>query len=96
MLRAIRESKAVEFEADDGVMLQGRWFGKGPVGVVLSHMGNRANNQSDWFGMALELADHGFRVLTYNSRGVCPGGQLGCSERGGGLEDRWLDVLGAV
>jgi hypothetical protein len=41
------------------------------------------------------LADHGYSVLTYNRRGSCPGGGLGCS-RGEDTGGGWKDVVGAV
>jgi predicted alpha/beta hydrolase len=64
--------------------------------VVLSHMGRGGDNQEDWFGMAAVLADEGYVVLTYNRRGVCPGGVAGCSDGDDDYTDHWLDVLGAV
>jgi dienelactone hydrolase len=88
-------SQLVRFRASDGVRLEGRLFGDSEVGVVLSHMDN-ADGQEPWWGLAALLADEGYRVLTYNRRGVCPGGDGGCSE---GDEDRsegWKDVVGAV
>jgi pimeloyl-ACP methyl ester carboxylesterase len=41
----------------------------------------RSGDQSQWIEFAALLADHGYLVLTYNHRGVCPGGELGCSSR---------------
>jgi pimeloyl-ACP methyl ester carboxylesterase len=76
--------------------LAGRLFGSGAVGVVLSHQGGTAANQSDWWGMARLLADRGYRVLTYDFRGICPGGVAGCSDGHFGGRTQWKDLLGAV
>jgi dienelactone hydrolase len=89
-------ARRVAFKASDGVELDGRMFGTGDVAVVLSHMGDPANNQSDWYGFAAALAAHGYRAITYDSRGICPGGVAGCSK--GSITDptRRNDVLGAI
>jgi dienelactone hydrolase len=85
-------SEAVRFRGGGGVDLEGRVFGSGDIGVVLAHM--RPGDQSQWIEFAELLADHGYLVLTYN-RGVCPGGQLGCS--GGKTGDTgWEDLAFAV
>ena len=89
-------SESVRFRAADGVRLEGRMFGEGEVGLVLAHMSN-AEGQEPWWGLAASVAEQGYRVLTYNRRGVCPGGDLGCS----GGEDRgdneaWKDIVGGV
>ena len=48
-----------------------------------------------WLGFAALLADRGYLVLTYDRRGVCPGGELGCS--GGQASDSaWEDLAFAV
>ena len=91
-LRAM--SDAVTFEAADGVRLDGRLFGSGDVGVVLSHM--RPGDQGQWLAFAGLLADRGFRVLTYDRRGECLGGDLGCSEGNGGDPGAWRDLASAV
>jgi pimeloyl-ACP methyl ester carboxylesterase len=86
-------SRALRFRAADGVVLEGRLFGEGEVGIVLDHMGD--GDQGQWWQLAGLLADRGYAVLTYNRRGACPGGALGCSQGeddGGG----WKDVVGAV
>ncbi|HEY7476600.1 MAG TPA: alpha/beta fold hydrolase [Actinomycetota bacterium] len=76
---AIESSTAVTFEAG-GVELSGRLFGPedAPVGVVLAHM--LPADQSAWYVTAGRLADQGYRVLTFDFRGFCPGGDAGCSE----------------
>jgi hypothetical protein len=51
----IAMSTPVRVRAADGVRIAGRLFGKGDVGVVLSHMG--AGDQSQW----LEFAGHSRR-----------------------------------
>lgn len=87
-------SQAVTLEAADGVRLEGRLFGSGDVGVVLSHM--RPGDQGQWLAFAGLLAERGYRVLTYDRRGVCPGGDLGCSEGNGGEPGTWKDLTSAV
>src|SRR5207244_4218079 len=42
--------KRVHFRASDGVLLDGRLFGSGTVGIVLSHMGRRFDSQVAWLG----------------------------------------------
>jgi pimeloyl-ACP methyl ester carboxylesterase len=87
-------SKAVSFESRDGVPLEGRLFGDGSTGVVLSHM--RPADQRSWFAFANRLADEGYLVLTYDFRGYCPGGQGGCSQGDLQVSAIWQDVLGAM
>ena len=87
-------SEPVRFEAADGIRLDGRLFGSGDVGVVLSHM--RPGDQGQWLAFAGLLADRGYRVLTYDRRGECPGGDLGCSEGRGGDPGAWRDLASAV
>ena len=86
-------SDPVRFRAAGGVRLEGRVFGSGHVGVVLGHM--RPGDQSQWFGFAALLADQGYAVLTYDRRGVCPGGDLGCSD-GNASDSGWQDLAHAV
>lgn len=87
-------SRAVRFEAVDGVPLDGRLFGDGTAAVVLSHM--RPADQTSWFRFATRLADDGYLVLTYDFRGYCPGGDGGCSEGEPDISAMWQDVLGAI
>jgi dienelactone hydrolase len=90
---ALAMSDPVRFRGAGGVRLEGRVFGSGDVGVVLGHM--RPGDQSQWFGFATLLADRGYLALTYDRRGVCPGGDLGCS--GGNASDSgWEDLAYAV
>jgi pimeloyl-ACP methyl ester carboxylesterase len=72
-------SSPVTFDATDGVELEGRLFeARGAsAGIVLAHM--RPADQSSWFDYAETLADDGYRTLTFNFRGYCPGGDAGCS-----------------
>lgn len=90
---ALAASEPVRFRGTDGVRLEGRLFGSGEVGVVLSHM--RPGNQSQWLEFAALLANRGYRVLTFNRRGTCLGGDLGCSS-GTGTGDDWRDLAPAV
>jgi pimeloyl-ACP methyl ester carboxylesterase len=89
-------SRPITFESADGVTLAGRVFGpdEGSAGVVLSHMSPA--DQSSWFAFADRLAGEGYRVLTYDFRGYCPGGDAGCSEGERTIPDIWRDVLGAI
>ena len=75
-------SRPVVFHASDGTRLEGRVFGSGTVGVVLAHM--FPADQRSWWPFAGTLADDGYRVLTFDFRGYCPGGNAGCS---GGSKD---------
>ena len=87
-------SRPVTFESRDGVTLEGRLFGDGSTGVVLSHM--QPADQRSWFAFANRLADQGYLVLTYDFRGYCPGGEGGCSRGEIQIPAIWQDVLGAV
>src|SRR6266498_5296894 len=109
-MNRVLEGVCFFFQAEDGIrdadvtgvqtcalpILAGRMFGSGAVGVVLSHQGGTAANQSDWWGMARLLTDRGYRVLTYDFRGICPGGVAGCSGGHFGGRTQWKDLLGAV
>lgn len=87
-------SRAVTFDARDGVSLEGRVFGDGSTAVVLSHM--RPADQRSWFDFAQRLARQGYMVLTYDFRGYCPGGAGGCSRGDLTVAAIWQDVLGAI
>ena len=87
-------SRPVTFESRDGVTLEGRLFGDGSTGVVLSHM--QPADQRSWFAFANRLADQGYLVLTYDFRGYCPGGDGGCSQGERQISAIWQDVLGAI
>ena len=83
-------STSVRVRGAEGVRIAGRLFGEGDVGVVLSHMGD--GDQSQWLELAGQLAEEGYLVLTYNRRGSCPGGELGCST-GSDDGDGWKDLI---
>ena len=68
-------SRPVQFHAADGTRLEGRVFGSGDVGVVLAHM--FPADQRSWWPFASTLAGDGYRVLTFDFRGYCPGGSAG-------------------
>jgi dienelactone hydrolase len=89
-------SKEITFESSDGVELSGRLFGpdEGTAGVVLAHM--FPSDQSAWFAFADRLGQRGYRVLTFNFRGYCPGGDAGCSEGETDIPAIWQDVEGAI
>lgn len=88
-------STAVRFQASDGVKLEGRVFGTGTTGIVLAH-GNDEGGQGTWFDFAPVLAKSGYRVLTFDFGGFCPGGSYGCSGGPRNLTDTWLDVAAAT
>ena len=89
-------SREITFESSDGVTLAGRLFGpdEGSAGVVLAHM--FPSDQSAWFFFANRLGERGYRVLTFNFRGYCPGGDAGCSEGEKTIAAIWQDVEGAI
>ena len=89
-------SKEITFRSTDGVTLAGRLFGpdEGTAGVVLAHMA--PSDQSAWYFFANRLGERGYRVLTFNFRGYCPGGEAGCSEGEKNTAAIWQDLDGAV
>lgn len=87
-------SRAVSFESSDGVKIEGRLFGEGDVGVVLSHM--LPADQTSWWDFAQTLAGRGYMALTYDFRGYCPGGAAGCSKGTKDVAAIWQDVMGAI
>ncbi|MEX2227122.1 MAG: alpha/beta fold hydrolase [Dehalococcoidia bacterium] len=55
-------------EPEDPLVLEGRVFGSGDVGVILSHM--RLDEQTAWYPFAQRLADTGdYTVMTFDFRG---------------------------
>ena len=93
---ALADSTAVSFESTDGVQLEGRMFGPegATAGIVLAHM--LPADQSSWFDFADQLGELGYRTLTFDFRGFCPGGDAGCSEGEMEASAIWQDVGGAV
>lgn len=87
-------SEAVTFTSADGVKLEGRLFGDGPVGVVLSHM--LPADQTSLWGFARDLSEDGYMALAFDFRGFCPGGDAGCSEGEKDIAAMWQDVVGAI
>jgi len=89
-------SKEITFTSSDGITLSGRLFGPedATAGVVLAHM--FPSDQSAWFDFATRLGERGYRVVTFNFRGYCPGGEAGCSEGEKTISAMWQDVEGAV
>lgn len=70
----------IEFVNRDGTTQVGRVFGDGGTAIVLSHMGRPGDSQDDWASFAEELANDGYRVLTYTHD----------------RQEVWQDVLGAA
>ena len=60
-------SQGVRILADDGLLLQGRLYGQGAVGVVLAHQ--LGGDQGQWSDFAENLAARGFTALTFDFRG---------------------------
>jgi pimeloyl-ACP methyl ester carboxylesterase len=89
-------STGVTFKTSDGVMLAGRLFGPPDAveGVVLAHM--LPADQTSWYPFAERLAGQGFRVLTFDFRGYCPGGEGGCSEGDKDIDAAPTDLRAAV
>jgi predicted alpha/beta-hydrolase family hydrolase len=89
-------STPITFRTDDGVRLAGRLFGApgAPAGVVLAHM--LPADQTSWYPFAKRLAAQGYRVLTFDFRGYCPGGDGGCSEGTKQVDAADVDLQAAV
>lgn len=92
---ALDRSRAVTFTTADGIELAGRLFGPddATAGVVLAHM--LPADQSSWYDFAQRLGSMGYRALTFDFRGYCPGGDAGCSEGKRAIAGIWQDVLAA-
>ena len=75
--------RSVTFTTKDGVTLSGKVFGAGQRGVVLAHMNGR--DQTGWYGVAAELAEAGYLVLTFDFRGY--GTSSGARGAAGMVED---------
>jgi alpha/beta hydrolase fold len=93
---ALGRSAPVTFTSTDGVELAGRVFGPdaATTGVVLAHM--LPADQRSWFAFAERLGTVGYRALTFDFRGHCPGGDGGCSQGERNVAAIWQDVQGAV
>ncbi|MEP6758830.1 MAG: alpha/beta fold hydrolase [Actinomycetota bacterium] len=93
---AVGASTPVTFTTSDGVKLAGRLFGPvgASAGVVLAHM--LPADQQSWFAFAQRLADQGYRVLTFNFRGYCPGGDGGCSQGVKQIDAAPTDLAAAI
>ena len=93
---ALASSRVVTFRTTDGIELSGRLFGpaNASAGLVLAHM--LPADQSSWYALAGHLADGGYRVLTFDFRGYCPGGDAGCSGGTKQVEAAPTDLQAAV
>lgn len=87
-------AQKVSFRSADGVRLEGKLYGRGKIGVILSHQYN--SDQSSWYSFAARLADAGYLVLTYDFRGFCPGGPAGCSSGKKDVGAAAMDLEGAM
>jgi pimeloyl-ACP methyl ester carboxylesterase len=83
-----RRGDPIRFTSDDGVELAGELRGDGDVGVVLAHM--FPTDRTSWSSFATDLADRGFRTLTFDFRGY------GDSEGERDIPEIWRDVVAAV
>lgn len=94
--QALADSQPVTFRSIDGVSLAGRLFGPeaATAGVVLAHM--LPSDQRSWYPFADRLGGLGYRVLTFDFRGYCPGGDGGCSKGRKDIARSYQDVAGAV
>jgi len=92
----VAASTAITFTTSDGVALAGRLFGptEARAGVVLAHM--LPADQTSWYPFAQRLAQQGYRVLTFDFRGYCPGGDGGCSKGTKDVGAANVDLQGAV
>jgi dienelactone hydrolase len=93
---SLANSTPTTFETSDGVQLSGRLFGpeSASAGVVLAHM--LPADQTSWYPFAERLASQGYRVLTFDFRGYCPGGDGGCSEGTKEVNAAQVDLQAAV
>ena len=94
--QALQSSTPVTFATSDGVQLSGRLFGpaSASTGVVFVHM--VPSDQSSWYEMASMVADQGYRAVTFDLRGYCPGGDAGCSQGSKDPAAAATDVAAAV
>ena len=58
--------RQIALEMPNGAMRDGRYYGDGEVGVVLTHMGRIGDSQDDWAAFAEDLAAAGYQVVTFN------------------------------
>ena len=94
--QTLAASTPITFTTPDGVDLAGRLFGPADAsaGVVLAHM--LPADQSSWYPFAQRLAAQGYRVLTFDFRGYCPGGEAGCSKGAKQVDAADVDLQAAV
>ena len=94
--QALAGSTPITFETPDGVELAGRLFGPADAqaGIVLAHM--LPADQTSWYPFAERLAAQGYRVLTFDFRGYCPGGDGGCSKGTKQVDAANVDLQAAV
>jgi predicted alpha/beta-hydrolase family hydrolase len=58
--------REITLELPNGSLREGRDYGNGEVGIVLTHMGGATDTQDDWADLAEELVAEGYRVVTFN------------------------------
>jgi pimeloyl-ACP methyl ester carboxylesterase len=94
--QSLAGSTPITFTTTDSVQLAGRLFGPADAqaGVVLAHM--LPADQTSWYPFAERLAAQGYRVLTFDFRGYCPGGDGGCSQGTKQVDAADVDLQAAV
>jgi dienelactone hydrolase len=58
--------REIMLELPNGAQREGRDYGDGEIGVVLTHMGGATDTQDDWAALAELLVAEGYRVVTFN------------------------------
>ncbi|WP_109473083.1 alpha/beta hydrolase [Ornithinimicrobium cavernae] len=96
MRQLTRDAVPVTIDAGGGTELHGLRYGTGPRAILLAHMGRPGDSQEDWAPVAVELADAGLTVVTYDRRGVCSSTLDTCSTAGEAPLESWRDVVAAT
>lgn len=84
----VPSGREIHFTTSDGVRLTGELRGRGDTVVILSHM--FPGDRTSWAPFAHELAEEGYRTLTFDFRGY------GDSDGSRTVSQMWRDVLAAV
>lgn len=91
-LMAASQKKEVAIQAADGITLKGSYYSPGRPGpaILLLHQCNM--DRHAWDGLAKDLSDAGFHVLTIDFRGFGEsggGGQADANARRAVMRERW-------
>ena len=79
-------ARPVSFSTEDGLVIHGRLFGQGDIGVALAHM--YPADQTSWWQFAELLAKEGYMALAFDFRGYRESG----GNRDIGLIDRDVEA----